>query len=286
MGNFKEAASTLALNPLTGAAASLVAVQFNQWTVVSLDRAVALELKGQYQPTGGAEDNAAPSLAETSTVGSERPTVQWVAGGRRVVKFRSSFVSLHELHDIRPLRDALEALGRRDASLGRAPRVVFTWGDIVVEGFAKVRKRIEGWWPITGWPTRVDFELDITEALELDLDGSGSSSSGETQYRTLADGEILETLGAAYLGDPLRGELIRRENPLIAAGETAGDRVKVLERTHPAMRGTVRPSSPPFLGLEDTGTVAELLTDLASDRGTTTRGLTWSRLPEVLAGEV
>jgi len=52
------------------------------------------------------------------------------------------------------------------------------------------------------------------------------------------------------------------------------------------MRGTVRPTSPPFLELEATGDTADLLAELAADRGTDTLGLSWARLPEVLAGEV
>lgn len=261
-------------------------VKWNVWTITSLDSGVALNLEGQFQPEGGAEWEARPSLAESVTAGSDRPAVQWVAGGRRSVRFRSSYVSLNQLDDIGPKIDALEALDTKDASLGRAPRVSFQWSDLEIEGFARVRKRVAGYWPVSEWPRRVDFEIEIVEARELDLDGTGTSSSGETQHLTLADGETFEVLGARYLGSPLRGELIRRVNPSTADGEQAGDRVKVLERSHPSMRGTVRPSSPAFVGVMDGGDVAELLVELAADRGDSTRGLSWARLPEVVAGEV
>lgn len=264
-------------------------VKFNAWTVTSLDAAISLDLEGQYQPDNGAEDSAPPSLSESSTVGSDRPAVQWVAGGKRVVKIRSSFVSYHQLDDMAPKLEALAKLDRKDPTLGRAPRLSFQWGDLAIEGFAQVRKRIVGWWPVSGWPTRVDFEIEIVEAFALDLDGTGgSSSSGETQFLTLAEGETFETLAARHLGSADRGDLIRRINPKIAAGEAAGDRVKVLERTHPAMLGTVRPTSPSFLGLEvgSSGDVSAILEDLAASRGTTTPGLAWARLPEVVSGEV
>ena len=265
-------------------------IKWNVWTITSLDPEITIGttgkgLEGQFQPEGGASWEARPALAESATVGSDRPAVQFVHGGKRVVKFRSSFVSLNQLDDIGPKLDALEALDRKDDSLGRAPRVSFQWSDLEIEGFARVRKRVVGFWGITEWPKRVDFEIEIVEALELDLDGSGSSS-GETQHVTLGLGETFEVLGARYLGSPLRGELIRRENPSLAAGEAAGDRVKVLERSHPRMRGRVRPSSPPFLDVSGADVWADTVTDLAEDRGTTTRGLSWDRLPEVVAGEV
>jgi hypothetical protein len=253
-------------------------LKFNVWTITSLDPGIFLSLEGQFQPTGGAEDSAAPILSEAVTAGSDRPAVQWVAGGRRTVRIRSSFVSGHQLDDIRPSVDTLTALAAKDATLGRAPRVSFTWGELEIEGFCKVQTRIEGWWALSGWPRRVDFDLEIVEAFELDLDGSGTTGSGETQHVTLGEGETFEVLGLRYLGDPLRGELIRRENPDQAAGERPGDRVKILERSHPRMRGPVRPTAPSLLDLDATGDLATVLGALAADRGTSTRGMTWRRL--------
>lgn len=258
-------------------------IAFNVWTVTSLDAAVWVQLEGQFSPDDGMSDNAAPQLGSTATVGSERPAVQWLAGGRRVVSFRSSFVSLNELDDIRARIEALAVLSRRDASLGRAPRVVLTWGELLIEGFATVDMNIAGWWPVSGFPMRVDFTLEITEALQLT--GDSSSGTGETQYRTLAEGELLETLGAA-MGDPMLGELIRRVNPRIAAGEAPGDRVKILERSHPRMQGRPRPSAPSLLGLAASSDVAAVLEDLAASRGVALPGTAWERLPEVVAGEV
>ena len=260
-------------------------IQFNVWTLTSLDAGISLDLEGQFQPEGGAEVQASPTLSSSSTVGSERPAVQWVAGGGRSVRFRSSYVSRNQLDDIGPQLATLIALDRRDSTLGRAPRVSFQWGDLEIEGFARVRHRVAGWWSVSGWPMRVDFEIEILESMPLDLDGSGSSS-GETQHLTLADGQTFETLAALHLGDPLRGDLIRRLNPKLAAGEVAGDRVKVLERSHPAMRGTFRPSAPSFLELGSSGELDAILEGLAADRGATTRGLSWARLPEVVTGEV
>lgn len=261
-------------------------LKFNVWTVTALDPGIFLSLEGQFQPTGGAEDGAAPIFSEAVTAGSDRPAVQWVAGGRRTVRIRSCFVSGHELDDIRPNVDTLNALAAKDATLGRAPRVSFTWGELEIEGFCKVQTRIEGWWALSGWPRRVDFDLEIVEAYELDLDGTGTATSGETQHVTLAEGETFEVLGLRYLGDPLRGELIRRENPEVAAGEAPGDRVKVLERTHERMRAAVRPSAPSLIALEAGGDLATVLAELAADRGESTRGMVWRRLPEVLDGTV
>lgn len=265
--------------------AVLEQIRFNVWTVTSLDPSVAFELRGQFQPDG-AEIEGSPVLSEGTSAGSAAPTVQWVAGGRQSVRVSSEFRSLHQADDIRDRLAVLDALDKRDTTLGRAPRVAFQWGELLIEGFAVVKRRHLGWWSISGLPKGVSFDLEIVGQPALELD-AGPADVGETQHLALGASETFETLGRRYLGDPLRGELIRRINPRHAAGETPGARVRVFERTHPAMRGTVRPTSPGFLGVQSSGgAAAQVLEALAADRGTVTPGTTWDRLPEVRAGEV
>jgi hypothetical protein len=263
-------------------------IRFNVWTLTSADPEVLVALEGQFQPEDGAEYGSAPNLSDSATAGSDRPTVQWVHGGSRRISIRSAFYSLNMLDDIRSKLDALEALDAKDPTLGRAPRVTFAWGDLTITGFATVKKRIPGWWAVSGWPRAVIFDLEIVEAPALDFTGSGSvSGSGETQFVTLGAGESLELLALRFYGDPLLGELIRRENPDLAEGETAGDRVKVLEREHPRARGPVVPTAPSFLDRKRRGdTWAPLVEDLAATRGVELAGLPWDRLPDVVAGLV
>lgn len=263
-------------------------VKFNRWIVTSLDPSILLVLEGQFQPEGGADVSDSPALSETATAGAATPVVQFVHGGKRVVRISSSFYSLHQLDDIGPKLDALERLGARDATLGRCPRVSFTWGQITIEGFAYADRKIVGWWPLSGWARGVEFTLTITEALPLDVTGTGSTSSGETQHVTLAAGETFELLGARHLGSALKGELIRRENPDLAAGEAAGDQVKILEADHPRFRVTkIRPLAPCFLDRGDSGaTWQPVIEDLAATRGVELLGTPWDLQADVIDGSV
>lgn len=258
----------------------------NQWRIVSVDPEVDLLLEGQFFPEDGWDDTQAPVMAGSATPGSSEPSTQWVAGGPRVVNFRSAFRSLHFADDVRPKELLLRKLRERDPTLGRAPRVQVTWGHEEITGFARVRIRVNGFW-ITGLPISVAFDLEVTQALPADLDLI-DNQSGETQFVTLADGETFEGLARRAYASPLRGELIRRENPLHADQEEAGDRVKVLERDHPRARGAVTPSSPPYLDRRRTGaTWQPVIEELAEARGQAgDPGLGWSYLPEVVAGEV
>ena len=258
-------------------------LDFGGWKLESLDSAVYLVLEGQSQPDDGVQVEDGPTTTETSTAGTSIPTVQWVAGGGRLVRFSSVFWSLHLLDDIRPKVEALEALAKLDPSLGRAPRVSFTWGDLAVEGFVVgVSRRYTGWWPVSGYPKTVAFDLSIREAVPV----TASSSSGETQRLVLAAGETFEALGLRFYGDPMKGELIRRENPALADGEVVGDRVKVLEREHPRVRGLVpRPLAPPFLDRSrDASTWQPILDALGSSRGRELAGIPWALQPDVVAG--
>lgn len=255
-----------------------------RWQIVSVDPQVAVFLEGQYQPDEGWVDDKPPILSAAVTPGSEAPSTQWVAGGPRVVRIRSSFVSKHFLDDIRPQRRMLESLRDRDSVLGRAPRVRLTWGDLEVVGFvSRLTVRTVGYW-VTGKPKVVAFELELTESevLLIDLGDALAGLTGETQFVTLRGGETFEALGRRYYGRADKGDLIRRENPKHADQEEAGDVVKVLEAEHVRVRRVVvEPSGVPFLGdgWED------IVEDIAEERDSSS-GLPWALQPEVLAGEV
>lgn len=258
-------------------------IDLNRWVIQTLDPAVFIKMKGQYNPDNGVESGQQPNLSSSSTAGSEEPTVVWVGGGSRTVRFSSRLRSLHSADDIRGKIRDLERLRERDPLLGRAPRVSFAWGDTEVEGFvSRLRIVKNGHW-VTGLPKEALFDLEVTSA----PDPKGEIGTGETQYVYLVGGETFETLGYRYLGDPLKGELIRRINPKIAGRpEEAGDRVKVLEKEHPKMRGEVKPLSPPFLDKNNDGVWATVVDALGVSRGSTENGLSFDQLPEVVAGLV
>lgn len=258
-------------------------IKFNVWKITSDDSTNAWKLEGQYQPEGF-RIRASPVVSSSVTAGASRPYVQWVAGGSRVFSFRSRFRSLHNLDNITSKVEFLEQLTARDDDLGRAPRITFAWGVHEITGFVTACPlEIVGYWP-TGFPRQVVFDLEITEAPE----NAGEPTSGETQFIRLGAGELFETLAARHLGNPLRGELIRRINPALSLlPENAGDVVKVFEREHPAMRETVKPGSVPFTEqAARPGDWQALIDELGGERGVDQRGLPWRLLPEVVAGLV
>lgn len=252
---------------------------FNDWVIESVDPEVRFKITGQYKPERGMTSDQKPGVTSVATAGSAEPDVQWVHGGSKVQRFSSRLRSKHNLDDIRKTRDQLKRLRQRDPTLGRGPRVSVAWGDDEVTGFVtSLRMRVLSLW-VTGLPREIHFELEITGAPDVQADASGI---GETQIVRLVGGETFETLGQRYLGSALRGELIRRINPTIAGRrEIAGDRVKVFEREHPAMRGEVVPQAPSFLGAWES-----VVDDLGVARGSTDLGLAYEDLPEVVAGLV
>lgn len=260
----------------------------NRWSIVSLDPEVVITLTGDMPPEQGMDVEKRPQVALASSPGSASPTVQWVAGGALVHRFRGVLRARTMLDDIEPARAALEACRNRDATLGRAPRVTVTWGVLTVTGFVTgLTGRIDGYWA-TGHPRLYAFDLEVTEAPQVSLSIS-SPRAGETQYIVLTSGETFELLGWRYLRDPLKGELVRRENPELGEErEAAGDRVKVLEPEHPRMRVRVRPLAPCFQDRTDSGdTWQPLIDELAELRGTANSpGLSWARLTEVISGEI
>lgn len=262
-------------------------LDINRWNLRAADDLVVLSLQGQYQPDGGMSSEKTPLVSLQGTPGSASPSAQWVAGGARVKRIRSSWVSLNFLMDIRPQIEALRATVERDPTLGRAPLVTLTWGDEQITGFVTaLRDTIPGLW-VTGLPRSCEFEFEVTEVPQVSVK-TGSVQTGETQWITLADGQTFEALGLRYYGAPLLGEFIRRENPALARDpEVAGARVKVLEREHRRARGTVYPTSPPFLDrTRQEATWQPVVEALAVTRGYTSGSLRWEQLPEVLDGQV
>lgn len=249
------------------------------WKVVSLDPEVVILLEPAQPPVDGMTITPDPQTAVLSGASSP-PSVQWLGPGVRVVKLDGILAASGILVDLRPQRDMIAALTALDPILGRAPRVSLTWGDDEISGFVTAcPQKVVRYWA-TGEPQIVEFSVEVTEAPETSIEGV-SISFGESLHLAFGQSEGFETLGRRYLGAALSGELIRRINPKIARDrETSGTRAKVFEKSHPAMRGEVRPVAPCFARPRDGSEPwAELINEIAATRSG--RGLPLRLLPEL-----
>lgn len=255
------------------------------WRIGSLDPQVVLDLAGY---TDGVDDSASPVLAGSGPTPGTDASVAFVGVGPRRVRFRTRFVGEYNGDSLASTLERLRALRTVNPVLGRAPRVQFSWGLVRIAGLAESADiRIVGLWP-NGTVREIAAEIAIVASSPIAVQ-TVDPSAGETLYTPLREGETFESLGQRLWGDPLRGDLIRRENPELAAGEEAGDLVRVLEREHPRSSGEVRPVAAPLVRLRDGSTPwRDLVDQLGRERGSAAGqlGLSWDRLPEVLAGEV
>lgn len=255
------------------------------WVIRSMDPAAIFMIKPSQPPVNGADISGEARVVTIESVGAV-PTVQWLGPGVRSIKIEGLLYAKTILTDLRPERELLASLVAIHPNLGRAPRVSLDWGDDFVIGFVSaVPQKIVGHWA-TGQPREVQFSIEVLEAPETSIEGVGASAggAGETLRITLGEGESFEALAQRYLGDPMRGDLIRGINPGTARDrEAAGMRVKVFERDHPAMRRPVSPGAPCFAALRDGSRPWEgVIADLGQGRGDG-RGLPARLLRELAA---
>lgn len=252
------------------------------WRLTSDDPEVDLYLEGQWRPDDGVAEQAPATFSATVSPGTAAPTVQWIAAGARVLEARISFVAPDFQKDVGAELATLRRLEAVDPALGRAPRVIFEWGELhTIRGFATVKIRTTSYWRATGRPREVMADLSITQAAPIDVEETGAT--GETLYRVLGEGETFELAAASIYANPLKGELLRRVNPDLATRrEQAGDLIKILEPDHPSMKGRPRPLAFCYQG-DHEQQIRELSEALAQRRLSVR---SWDSLPEVVSGEI
>lgn len=255
------------------------------WELVSIDSEVYLVIKPALPPVNGLAIEGDPNVAKIEAAGS-LPTTQWLSPGVQSMTVEGRLYAGSILTDLRKIKEDILRLKQVDPTLGRAPRVSLLWGDDVITGFVTaLPMRTIGYWA-TGEPRDIEFTITVTEAPETSIEGVSGANGGETLHLALSAGETFEALGRRYLRDPLRGDLIRGINPAVSRRrESAGTRVKVFERSHPAMREAVVPRAPCFAQLRDGSRPwAPLLAELAAARATRS-GKPYRLLPEMLGLE-
>lgn len=246
------------------------------WRIVSVDPEVALALTSTVPLSDGLARDLTPVVASETPAGAQRPQAQWVAGPSGETRITAMFPAVDASVDLTSTVATLERLVARDPVLGRAPRVRLEDGPTVAEGFVSALRVQVFRWPVSGAIRLLTAEITISPASVIVVETEQPALRETTWVDVPAGGEF-EHLALRLLGDPLKGTLIADLNPAEAIyGLEAGDRVRVYEPEHPAMRRKVAPSAPCFVGND----WPAVLQTLAEDRGTTTRGMDYASHPD------
>ncbi|MGB0684936.1 MAG: hypothetical protein ACPGQD_01910 [Planctomycetota bacterium] len=198
--------------------------------------------------------------------------------GITMVSSSAKFVAEHNGDDLRPLFRDLIKLITPVPRLGRRPLVTADWADtFAVEGWVE---RLSFSWPDgafevgpndvteipivrdvanlfsslgggipTGFPRSFRVDWTLKEAQDRAFEVTGAPRLQQTKHIRIGSGETFESVAWDHLRDPMKGILLRPLNPQVAVrGERPGDVIKVLDRTHPAMREPVAPRAAMFQG--------------------------------------
>lgn len=190
-------------------------------------------------------------LSTYKVLGGDESASMPASGEPQRVTIRDEFWAKDAQDDITPIYDRLRTMAAVSSRLGRPPLVELSWSVYAVEGWLQVSTTFrEGCFETPPYlPRGFTVEFTVTKARQARLAASTGVPVGETRYVTLGLGDSLEGVAQRLLGDPMLGILIRRLNThLDANGEQPGDRIKVLERTHPKMLASTEPVAPPFVG--------------------------------------
>lgn len=246
------------------------------WRIVSLDPEVSIALTSSVPLSDGLSRDLSPAVDVETPAGASRPQAQWVAGPSGQTQIAAMFPASDASVDLTGVLATLERLTARDPVLGRAPRIRLEDGPTVVEGFVSSLRVLLARWPVSGALRLITAEITIAPASTITVETEQPALRETTWVEVPAGGEF-EHLALRLLGDPLRGTLIGDLNPAEAIyGLEAGDRVRVFEPEHPAMRRRVAPVAPCFVG-EDWPAVIQAL---GEDRGTVTRGMDYANHPD------
>lgn len=223
----------------------------NLWKIVSVDKELPdLAVIGRFPvPEGVRVDLGSGEFTTASPPGVGEPVTHFVRQTPEGIRFRTGIIAFNFAHDVSLQLANLQRCVKPDPTLGRPPRVAVTVNGMTAVGFLQVSNVTDfGRYAVTGFPRGQTFEARVVEAkpLDVELTSGTDAAAGETVFVRLGEGEIVEMLALRLLGDPLKGDLILRENPGLVDTETQGTLVRVLERDHPRMLEAVTQRSPVF----------------------------------------
>lgn len=180
------------------------------WTLINIDSKEALQ--GQF-PT---EDNGwdvGANYAEITSLGRQNPILQFLNGAADRLTMKSRFRMAHEFDDsVIEKLNKLVSWARRDAKLGRPPILQFVLGEgdainaqVVLTAVSGIKYANPSF---TGSTREVTFSIHLLKYTEFSIDDEEVT---DTRYHRTAQGETYELICQREYGDPMLGDVIRKQ---------------------------------------------------------------------------
>lgn len=202
------------VSPLIGqgvALASKLIPNFRTWFLENLDSGEVLQ--GQFSPTNTTQ-NVGANWAQNTALNRGNAILQFLSGANDTVSFQGRFFR-EAVTDANP-KDKLDLLvswARIDEKLRRPPVVQFYVGN----GHLQMNSVITGISDISygrpdalGQLRNVTFQVNLLKFEPFSLDDEGQT---DTRYARAKDRDYYELLAFAEYGNPMLGDVIRKEHP-------------------------------------------------------------------------
>lgn len=202
------------VSPLIGqgvAAATLLLPNFKAWFLHNLDTQEILE--AQFEPEELTEEVGA-NWAQHTALNRGNAILQFLNGSNDTGSFKGTFYKQHAFDDT-PLKklQKLKSWARPNSSVRRPPVLLFHVGDghvemnAVITGITGIRY---GRPDAFGGLREVEFNVQLLRFEPFSLDDTGET---DTRYARAKDRDYYELLAQQEYGDPLIGDVIRKQHP-------------------------------------------------------------------------
>ena len=199
------------------------------WILTDLDRNE--DIVGQFIPQQ-VQKTVAGQIAQASSVNSQYPILQWIAGELETITFSAKlWATDSEDFTVDDRLERLEDLVKRNTDLKRPPVCAFSLGDVPSLAVDCLVKTIGG---ITydevrddGTLRGVTLQLQLARYEEVEFEITDPSTPETfTRIRRAKKGDTYESIALDEYGDPTLGVLLRQLNPRIPGMDLADLRAK------------------------------------------------------------
>jgi len=219
------------------------------WKLEDLDHKGTV-IEGHFAPEN-LTLNAGSTFGETTGLNRLNPVIQFLHGNGRQFSFDALIFARDTTKKIEEALEGILKLTERAPDLKRPPVCRFSVGhvealnDLVVVssvgGIRIAELRIDG--SLRSFEARINLIRYVPFSVEEQPRTSAESPAPSTRYVKTLDNDMFEQVAQREYGDPLKGVIIKAENPGVGDTLEAGETLKILPADHPTVRARVAPSS-------------------------------------------